>query len=116
MRADRDASLALQTDVHSNIESCRARKQTHETTIATDQLTLNAIRVEIQGINTQIATFEADIVSMDNDAGTLENRAGDIDRARRRKKKRGIWGAVTTIAGIGLAPFTGSREFQAVFL
>ncbi|XP_052252444.1 uncharacterized protein LOC127859074 isoform X3 [Dreissena polymorpha] len=107
MKAVRDASLSLQSNVHSNIESCRRRKQMHETTIATDQLTLKNIEAEIQGINSQIASFEADIVSMDNDAGTLENRAEAIDSARRRKKKKGVWGVVASVVGIGLAPFTG---------
>ncbi|KAH3713385.1 uncharacterized protein LOC127859075 isoform X2 [Dreissena polymorpha] len=107
MRAVRDAALALQTNVHSNNESCRGRKQTHETTIATDQLTLKNIEAEIQGINFQIASFAADIVSMNNDAGTLENRARAIDSEESQNEVEGFLGNVASVIGIGLAPFTG---------
>lgn len=114
MRAVRDASLALQTDVHSNIESCRGRNQTHESTIVTDQQTLNDIAAEIQGINAQIALVEEDIIRMDNDAGRLTNRAWEIDIQAEEDEEDGIFGVVASIAGIALAPFTGSCVFCSI--
>ncbi|WAR21400.1 hypothetical protein MAR_015374 [Mya arenaria] len=86
----RDDVIRIQSSVHENIELCRERTQNHKQTIDRDT-------VKMETLATQILA-------------RLDASAENVERAARKKKKRGKFGAWLGGAGVLLAPFTGGAS------
>ncbi|XP_060552591.1 uncharacterized protein LOC132713901 isoform X2 [Ruditapes philippinarum] len=104
LQSNKNLVINLQTDIHSNIETCRGRKMEHDSALSTKRERISNISTEIGSLDENIKVHEEEAVSAETGAAELEGRRDSIRRAARKKRKRaGIGG----IVGVALAPFTG---------
>ncbi|XP_052773704.1 uncharacterized protein LOC128212341 [Mya arenaria] len=106
----RDDVIRIQSSVHENIELCRERTQNHKQTIDRDTVKMETLATQILGTESEISSCETDSVTYDYDAARLDASAENVERAARKKKKRGKFGAWLGGAGVLLAPFTGGAS------
>lgn len=107
LKSVRNDVLTMQGSVHSDVESCRSRKRQHESSVSSKQGSISSLQGQINTCESEITTHQNDITSFEQSAQELDNRAGDIERAARRKRKRGRFGFLGAAVGLVLAPVTG---------
>ncbi|XP_045190143.2 uncharacterized protein LOC123547252 isoform X2 [Mercenaria mercenaria] len=111
LQANKKQVISLQTDIHSNVESCRGRKTAHESELTTKRTRISTIRSEIESLETSIQAHDTEASTVENGAAELDKRAHDIRQAARRKRKRaGLGGIIGGVVGVVFAPFTGGAS------
>jgi len=103
----RNDVTGIQGSVNADIEECRARKRKHEASITAKQATFTSLQDQISTSEQEIVSCTNTAASFEQSAQELDNRAGDIERAARRKRKRGRFGFIGAAVGLVLAPVTG---------
>ncbi|KAH3845406.1 uncharacterized protein LOC127873079 [Dreissena polymorpha] len=106
LKAIRDDVMSTQSEVHSDIEKCRARVREKQNNLQQFEYTVSRMEREIREFESNILRLDGEINELDDNAGKLESRAREIDREAEEKTGWGIGGIVMAVAGVILAPVT----------
>lgn len=99
--------LSIETDVHSNIESVRARKREYDNEIGEKEEKLKDLEKEIDRLKSDIEECETESENCSSDARKLDDHASQMERRESDHKVWGLVGVTGTVASFVMAPFTG---------